>query len=253
MLKAIKYGVVMLLAVCSLESQAVPTLQVGAAAGPDDTGAYADYLTSLSNPVESDTAQTSSNNILFAGAYGPTTVSLGSATNYSDIDSILSVFDGHGAIVVASVADGSLDAAKASLTLDGNLAFHTSDTLGGLFPNSHDPLHDRVSDFLFFDIGSFDELIEIPDFASETPSNQLGEIKQVTLAGMDLLDWIHFDLMALEISEKGQYLKTTWENNPGSHDVTWKPPVIVSEPSVLALLGLGLLGMGMVRRRSLHE
>ena len=249
----IKYGLATVLAGFSLTSYAVPVLQVGAYAGVGDAGTYADYQVSLVNPTESDTAVTTDSTILFAGAYGPNTVSLGAATNYGSIDPVLSVFEGHGAIVVASVQDGMLASALASLTIGGNAAFYASATLNGLFPNNHDPLKDAVSDFLFFDIGAFTNTVLVPDFTTESLGSQLGEIKALSIGGVGNLDWIHFDLMALEVTANGPNLRTTWEVNPGSHDVTWKKPVSVPEPSVLLLLGLGLLGLGFCCRKASHS
>jgi hypothetical protein len=57
--------------------------------------------------------------------------------------------------------------------------------------------------------------------------------------------------MALETTENGSKIKTSWEVNPGSHDLTFKnpgfppppPPDVVPEPGILSLLAIGLLGM----------
>src|SRR4030066_2054589 len=56
---------------------AVPTLQVGAPAGAGDSGAYADYQLSLTNPTETDTAVTYGNTIFVAGAFGPKDLFIG--------------------------------------------------------------------------------------------------------------------------------------------------------------------------------
>jgi hypothetical protein len=81
--------------------------------------------------------------------------------------------------------------------------------------------------------------------------------------------------MALETTEKttgqGTKITSTMENNPGSHDVTWKKPVVTTtfvlvndpptpnptpslapnpapEPNVVLLMAMGLLGLGAVKR-----
>ena len=189
-------------------------------------------------------------NTLSGGDYS----SLSNTSNLGD----LSIFDGKGAIVVVSVPDGTLTTALANLTLDGTLAFSGSATLNDLFPNDHDPLKDNISDFLFFDVlGDFAKNSgAVPDFSSETGAAD-GEIKTVTVAGMGSLAWIHFDIVALETSANGPNIVTTFENNPGSHDVTWKGDgggggggdEDVPEPGMPALLGMGVLAVLLARRR----
>ncbi len=247
--------------------QAIPTLQVGAPGGSGE-GAYANYQASTSNPTETNTAITGQTTLYFAGVFGPNTIALGAATatggGYSSVDPLLSVFDGHGAIVVASVAEGQL-ANASGLTIGGQSAFSSSTTIGALFPNSHDSVKDAISDFLFFDIGSFiAQQNAVPDFADETGAAD-GEIKTLLIGGVGSLAWIHFDLVALETyttgsinSSQGLKINTSFDNNPGSHDVTWKnqvpePSVPVPEPNVIVLLGLGLMSMGWSAIRSKNQ
>lgn len=254
---------------------AAPTLQVGAPAGTGDAGVYADYIANTTDPTETDTAITDGNTILFAGSYGanannkPLNIGgqFGSGGDYSSLSNTgplgdLSVFDTHGAIAVVSIPDGEL-AAAAGLTLGGMGFFHSSMTLNDLFPNNHDPLKDNISDFLFYDIGDFAmNANAVPNFDDETGSD-IGEIKSLALGGVGSLDWIHFDLVALVTDEQGNpnnpTIVTTFDNNPGSKDVTWKSSnggpgggPGVPAPAPLALLGIGGLAaaFGWRRRRN---
>ena len=267
---------IMTVGMAPMAAKAVPTLQVGAPAGIGDSGTYADYQVSTTNPTETDTAITGGNTILFAGVFGPNTLKLGGqyigavdgdgsrpdGLDYSGIDGNLGIFDDHDAIAVVSVAEGSLATALANLTIGGNSAFHSSLTLDGLFPNNHDPLKDLISDFLFFDIGNFaNNQATVPDFCepgetgcTSDGTKKDGEIKSLAIAGTTGLDWIHFDVVALATDSQGQTrVRTSWEFNPPSHDVTWKTNggtgEELPEPSTLLLSALGLIGIGIYGRR----
>ena len=123
---------------------AVPTLQVGAPAGSGDSGAYADYQLFLTNPTETDTAVTYGNTIFVAGAFGPKDLFIGGQytdpanplitrkiapgtngldwTDFSDGSghdktSFPSDFVGRGAILLASVPDGSSGSLTINLVL----------------------------------------------------------------------------------------------------------------------------------------
>jgi hypothetical protein len=242
--------------VFSVSSYAIPTLQLGAPAGPGDSGIYADYQTSLTNPTESDSAVTGGSTLYAAGTFGPNTRFLGGAGSLNGVSwswadfGYASAFDGRGALLMATVADGALG--LGSLTVNGmNPIYTTSGYENGFVvpnpPANHDPIKDQ--DYLFFDIGNFINSGSVPNFVTETGSAP-GEIKTLSIATSGY-SWIHFDVFAIEADVTGgKKIRTTFDDvgNPGSKDVTWKENT-VPEPTTLALMGLGLLGLAFARAR----
>lgn len=223
---------------------AIPTLQVGAPGGAGE-GAYADYIVSSGSPTESDSAFTSGNTILVGGAYGPNDLLIGGNTlggNDWSTFGFDASFNPMGAVLMASVSNGSN-----ALTINGFSSFYT--TTSNLFPNNHAPLG-VASSFMFFNIGDFAMIPgAVTNFVDETGS-ATGEVKSLTLGGTSGYDWIHFDVMALvtDLNKKAG-LYTNLDNNPGSHDLTWKKSSNnVPEPSTSLLLSLGLMGLLLVRR-----
>lgn len=243
-----------------VSANAVPVLQVGVPASGTTCGPYAAYSASSANPTEADTAITGGNTLCVGGVYQNNKVQnlgaqFGAGSDWSALNSALSAWNGKGAVLVASVADGKL-ADAAGLQINGQGFFGTS-LVNNFFPNNHAPVQDGVSDFLFFDIGNFAELSgAVADFASSTGAAD-GEVKALTVSGQGSLAWIHFDVMALETTAQGGgsnvRIVTTIDNNPGSHDVTWKPgrvpPQEVPEPGTALLMGVALLGLAASHKR----
>lgn len=232
------------------QAWAVPVLQVGAPASSGDLGLYADYLGSLSDPTESNTAITSGGTIYAAGVYqNGDVLNIGGRINGENWSffGLPTLFDTHNAILVVSVPKGELAIAAVSFRVDGNLAFYT-DTNNSYLPNSHAPALPNIADFLFFDIGDFlNDVDLVPNFSDETGAAD-GEIKILSATGFGSLPWAHFDLIALETSEVNGQIVTTLYGNPDTNDVTRKA-VSIPEPASLALLSLGLASLGWVRRR----
>lgn len=245
----------------SQSAVAVPTLQVGAPGGPGE-GTFADYLASGSDPHEEDTAYTSGSTILVGGVYGPNTLQLGSAYAGGDDYSAfgLSQFDSRGAVLIVAVAEGTT-VNLGDMQIDG-ADFFASSLVNDFFPNNHDPLKDHISDFYFFDIGDFANNPDaVAEFDSETGAAD-GEIKSLTLSLLNGFDpaWLHFDVLALETNKQGRTgFRTSLANNPGSHDLTWKPelppdipPVDIPqlpEPTTAAITLLGMAPLCFSRRR----
>jgi PEP-CTERM motif len=237
------------------QAWAVPTLQVGAPGGAGE-GTYADYVLSLSDPTETDTAVTYGNELLVAGLYASKdVVTLGGQSTGDDWSAFgLSDFNGHGAILIATVPESQVG--TGSLTVDSAPSFLYSAN-DSHFPNNHAPVGDPASAYFFFDIGDFSESVAIPDFADESIGGKDGEIKSLALS-ITGFDWVHFDVMALQTTDKNTSITTTAENNPGSHDVTWKeddggadPQAVIPEPGTIVLVGGGLVGLAFFRRKQL--
>jgi len=193
-------------------------------------------------------------NLFVVGAYGENTIGL------SEIILIISVPQGERGTISFATSDETPSLltilaspepkinAEADILTDypGNDGYFTKDVLHAVF-SEHYPFDDAVSDFLVYGLQDFDNSENtLKDYnaadGSISSTQASGEQKEyeVSFSGFSKL---HFDVYGRIREENG----FRWEINPNNYDsaVFGATP----EPATLALFGLGLLGMGALRKK----
>jgi len=254
-MKSLKLITLLLVASLVMNQQvfAVPTFQV-----------YSPQGTAGSYGEDEDTwfVTDSSFELVVAGAF------TNGFTDLTNVTLLVSVPDGQtGSITITGSAPATLLTSPVSLdppfpgdpvnptttatlpTIGANTGFDTLDFLP-IAPddvanyNNHYPLHDDVSDYLVYGIGTFGSVERIPDYNADPcetydpcapPSNTWGELKTFNIE-VEGFSWVHFDAYGLA--------DTDWKISPGSHDVTFVPA-----PGAVLLGSVGIGIVGWLRRR----
>jgi hypothetical protein len=248
---AILCVIILILALAATPSQAIPTFQAYIYGGTADSiGSDEETWFSSSNPFT----------LYVVGAYGPNT------TDLENVTLLISVPQGEQGTIsfttfdqspVLLTAAGTNPSANANIDILTNIPENDGYGQSNFFPTdsnfnlslNHYPIKDDVSDFLIYDLSSFDDSESgLNDYNAGTgiisSTTATGEQKEyiVSYTGFSRL---HFDVYGLVTEEHGQTLDPSWDINAFSHDST----VQVSEPGTILLLVSGLLGLGIFGSR----
>lgn len=230
---------------CAANAYALPTFQLSASGGTYGTqGSDQDTWFSGAVPLT----------LMVAGAFGQ-------ADLLDNVRLVVSVPQGEqGTISVTSGTDGNpsmlTSGADVNLLTDvaGNDGFSVKSFLPENF-NEHYPFKDDISNFLLFDLGSFDDDELVGNYNDAGEAAKAGEEK-LYLVSYTGFSRLHFDLYGRVGTQKNNgSWDYKWELNPGSHDVTstddggGPPQDVVPEPSTLLLLNSGILGLWVFRKR----
>lgn len=192
-------------------------------------------------------------NLIVVGAYGSNTNSLTNVTLVLSVPKgqtgTISITGGDGVTLMTSKtpAPGTYNPkANANIDLLTNVAGLDGYADKSFLPVSfseHYPFEASVSNFLVYDIGTFDNLGPVHNYNAQTGTiteEGSGEEKlfDCSVSGFS---WVHFDAYGYVQSCT---TKSGWMINPASHDCTYVPA-----PGAILLSSIGTLLVGWLRRR----